>query len=687
MMTFGAGVPKSGMMEIGIALVLHDRFSNQAAQASGAIRKLQQEARMAVQANLNQAYQFGTMGLGAFTAMASGVADMISYGAEFVDTMTTVEAITGATTDKMTELKDIAMSLGAATMFSSQDVASGMKYLAMAGNTAEQIQSMIKGATYAAGATGMELGGKGGAADVITNVMRTFQLEGEKAAMMVGDVMTNATLSANISMQDLAASIRYAAADMTNLGYELPEVAAAIGTLGDMGIQGSMAGTALANMARYLNRSISDPSYRGHKFLEKIGLSKDDLVTADGHLKDLYSILMMIKNATDNMDATDKNLITTGIFGVRGNRAAVAIMRDMENFRRLYLDVANTKPGFAQSVVEKRMATIAGQLDAMKSTWENLKSSFTEALAGFLIPVFKTITAWIEGMQKILGTGVGRLAARLAVVSGVLLGIGSALVMIRSRIMMLRTDSLITGKNMFTVLVGGWRAAYLAAADYARMEQLIINQRKAGIFGQAGAVAMGTGYTVKGIAQRTYTTKTGKKVTQYYNPTTGKIVSKAAASAAMGAGAATVTTAVVGKGLAKGAAIGGKLLGFGSKLLSFLGGWPGLLLTIGSIAIPALIGAIGKKKESQQVNTQAMNENTAAVNTLAGQYATEAARKAANRSLTTEQELRVVVNLLGQLVSGQKDKNININLRTPNGNMVTLPSAGDSDETFDLSLN
>ena len=31
---FNAGVPKSGMMEIGIALVLHDRFSNKAGQAS-----------------------------------------------------------------------------------------------------------------------------------------------------------------------------------------------------------------------------------------------------------------------------------------------------------------------------------------------------------------------------------------------------------------------------------------------------------------------------------------------------------------------------------------------------------------------------------------------------------------------------------------------------------------------------
>ena len=687
MMTFGAGVPKAGMMEIGIALVLHDRFSNQAAQASGAIRKLQQDARMAVQANLNQAYQFGTMGLGAFTAMAAGVADMISYGAEFVDTMTTVEAITEATTDRMTELKDIAMSLGATTMFSSQQVASGMKYLAMAGNTAEQIQGMIKGATYAAGATGMELGGKGGAADVITNVMRTFQLEGEKMAMFVGDVMTNATLSANISMQDLAASIRYAAADMTNLGYELPEVAAAIGTLGNMGIQGSMAGTALANMARYLNRSISDPSYKGHKFLEKIGLSKADLTTADGNLKDLYSILMMIKNATEGMDATDRNLITTGIFGVRGNRAAVAMMRDMENFRRLYLDVANTQPGFAQGVVEKRMATVAGQLNAMKSTWENFKASFTEALAGFLIPVFKTITNWLNGMKRILGTGVGRLAARLMVVSGVLLGIGSALVMLRSRIMMLRTDSMISGKNMFTVLVGGWRAAYLAAADYAKMEQLIINQRKAGIFGQAGAAAMAAGYSVNGIAQRTYTTKTGKKVTQYYNESTGRIVSKAAASAAKGAAAGAVTTAVVGKGLAKGAAIGGRLLGFGSKLLGFLGGPWGIAIMAITTLLPLLINRLSAGKASRGDNTKALNANTAAVNTLAGQYATEEARKAANKSLTTEQELRVVTNLLGQLVRGQKDKNININLRTPNGNIVSLPSVGNDDESFDLSLN
>lgn len=684
MMTFGAGVPKSGMMEIGIALVLHDRFSNQAAQASSHIKRLQQEARMAVQSNLNTAYQFGQMGLNAFRTIASGVAEMVSYGAEFVDTMTTVEAITEATTESMGRLKDIAMSLGATTMFSSQDVASGMKYLAMAGNTAEQIQAMIKGATYAAGATGMELGGKGGAADVITNVMRTFQLEGEKNALWVGDVMTNATLSANISMQDLAASIRYASADLTNLGYQLPDVAAAIGTLGNMGIQGSMAGTALANMARYLNRSISDPSYKGHRFLEQLGLSKADLTTADGHLKDLYSILMMIRNATVNMDPTDRNLFTTGIFGVRGNRAAVALMRDMDHFHQLYMDIAQTEPGFAQAVVEKRMSTVAGQLNAMKSTWENFKASFTEALSGMLIPIFKTITLWLDGTRKILGTGIGRLIARIAVVTTALLGVTSALVMIRSRFMMLRTDSMITGRNMFAVLIGGWKAAYMSALQYAQIEQLILTQRAAGIGAKAGGIAMAAGYAVNGVQQRTYTTKTGKVVTQFFNPKTGRIVSKAAAAGAAAAGAGAATRAVMGSGLA---GVASKLAGVGGKLLGFLGGPWGIAIMLISTLLPPLIGWIQRKKGSQDGNTSALQDNTAAVNTLAGQYASEEARLAANKSVTSEQELRMVVNLLGQLVRGQKDKNINITVKPANGfGPLDIEADIDGEDMFENSL-
>lgn len=676
---FNAGTPKSGMMEIGIALVLHDRFSNQAGQASAQIRKLQLDARSAVQSNLIAAGQIGKYGLTAFGVMAAGVADMVSYGVDFVDTMTTVEAITEATADQYERLNDIAMELGAQTMFSSQDIASGMKYLAMAGNTAEEIQDMIKGATYAAGATGMALGGKGGAADVITNVMRTFQLSGKDAASWVGDVMTKATLSANISMQDLAASIRYAAADLTNLGYDLPEVSAAIGTLGNMGIQGSMAGTALANMARYLNKSISDPSYKGNKFLKSVGLTKEDLTTADGHLKDLYSIMKTISIATQKMDPTELNLFTTGVFGVRGNRAAMALLRDLEGFRKLYEKVGHTEVGYAETMVEKRMKTIAGQLNAMKSTWENLKASFTQAAVGVLIPTFKTLTKVFDYIREGLGTGFGKFSVGLALISGAVLGIGSAFLTLRSKWLMWKTDSLITSTNLFAVLSGGWRAATLSAKQYEKILRGINIQQSIGIKGNAGWAALAMG-SVPG-----YTAVLGKDGKPQVRRTTGRgqqFVSKAEAEMvkkrALGMTAGAMTTGVMGRGFSRLFPLGSKLIRGLGKVAGFMIGPWGLAITGILTFMPLIIGALGGNKKATEANTSATNENTTSTNGLAQRYdaENEAKRKAAEEARLAEERTHLIgiINLLGQLVDIEKNgKNINIKI-SPDGTLSVVPN-------------
>src|SRR5699024_2143618 len=116
-------------------------------------------------------------------------------------------------------------------------------------------------------------------------------------------------------------------ADMVTLKQELPQVAAMIGTLGNAGIQGSMAGTALSNMVRYLNKSISQPSFKGGKALARLGLSKQDFVDAKGDLLDFSIILEKLQKATANLTSTEQNAVFLDIFGVRGNRAAVALMR------------------------------------------------------------------------------------------------------------------------------------------------------------------------------------------------------------------------------------------------------------------------------------------------------------------------------------------------------------------------
>ena len=244
-MAFTSGSPSAGQLEIGVALVLQDRFSNQAREASSVIRGLHRDAKNAIQANLTTMQSY-TNSIGAIAGnLMNSLSDTIAQGADFIDMMTSVGAISGGTRQEMEALSNTAQTLGLRTMFMSRDIASGMKYLAMAGNDAKEIQGMIAGAAMMANATGMELGGKGGTADLLTNIMRTFKLEGENAANLVGDQLTKAAMASNISMTDLAESIKYSAASMVTLKQQLPQVAAMIGTLGNAGIQGSMAGTSI----------------------------------------------------------------------------------------------------------------------------------------------------------------------------------------------------------------------------------------------------------------------------------------------------------------------------------------------------------------------------------------------------------------------------------------------------------
>lgn len=686
MASYTSGSPGAGQLEIGIALVLQDRFSNQAREASGVIKKLHNDAKMAVNANAI-ALQGIANGVSSFAmGMAGTLSDIVIEGAEFVDTMTTVSAITEATDAQLKKLSDTAQTLGLQTMFDSKEIASGMKYLAMAGNSAKEIDDMIRGAAFVAGATGMELGGKGGTADLITNIMRTFKIEASEAAGVVGDQLTKAALSSNISMMDLAESLKYAAADMVTLKQELPQVAAMIGTLGNAGIQGSMAGTALSNMVRYLNKSISQPSFKGGKALARLGLSKQDFVDAKGDLLDFSIILEKLQKATANLTSTEQNAVFLDIFGVRGNRAAVALMRDLDGYRELLGKIVNDSQGFAESVVEKRMNTIAGSLDIMRSSLENLRTTFTEAVEPFLSPIFKGIGIVVGWLRDILATPVlGTLISSVITIGTALLTVGSALTIIRTKWVLLKNDSQITSRGMFSVLIGGWNGATLSAKRYLDMERAIISQRKAGILSNTTASVMqATGVPIGGIRYN----KAGIPI----DAKTGRFVNRKVASDTIrNTSASTLTRSIMGgtiaatagRGLVRNIAangLGKVLLGFGSKLLGFLGGPIGIAIMGVSTILPMILSGLRKNSES-------LEENTTSAYTLADRYKSESDKQKNGKDLTLTQEVRMLYNAMmywaEQLPKIKPTSHVTINVDGKKGvrEMIT-----EDNEDINLSL-
>ena len=689
-MAFTSGSPSAGQLEIGVALVLQDRFSNQAREASSVIRGLHRDAKNAVQANLTAVQSYANMASGVANSIVSTLTTTIATGADFIDMMTSVGAISGATENQMSGLSETAQTLGLRTMFMSRDIASGMKYLAMAGNDANQIQQMISGAAMMANATGMELGGKGGTADLLTNIMRTFKLEGQNAANVVGDQLTKAAMSSNVSMADLAESIKYSAASMVTLRQQLPQVAAMIGTLGNAGIQGSMAGTSIRNMADYLTQSLTNPNFKGAKALARLGLSKQDFVDANGDLQDFAIILGKIEEATQGLSTIDQNAVFKSIFGVRGMRAAVAIMRDTEGYFDLLNKIQNNSAGFAEEVVGKRMETLAGKIDIIQSAAENLMTTFSEALGkNPIIMGFLDMLGWaISQLRDLMATPFGPWIAGFAAIAAVGLKIGSIWMGLRARWLLLNGDSQVSFKTMIRLMMGGWSQATMSAQGYLNMERAIIAQRKAGIGASAATVAgmaglpgyfyngnipakMGangryyaqTGRGASGwtpVPAAMVTTTNAGQMTRGLMGTAAMVTTTnagqmtrglmgTAAGAAAGAGQMTRGLMGTAAGAAAGAAsrgalasVGRGILGFGSRLLGLFGGPLGLAITGISIFGPMIYSAIKGNKSAQDENTRATNDLASAIKASREGY-----KQKDNLQMLTIQEIRWLVQMLG----------------------------------------
>lgn len=682
-MAFTSGSPGSSL-EIGIALVLQDRFSNQAREASNTIRKLHNDAKMAVDANLNAgigvANTMTSIADNAFSVLSASVV----AGAEFIDTMTTVGAITQATESQMRELSDIAQTLGLESMFNSQEIASGMKYLAMAGNDFNEVTQMIRGAVMVAGASGMEIGGKGGAADIITNVMRTFRQEGERASVVVGDQMTKAALSANISMTDLAESIKYAGADMVTLNQTLPQTMAMIGTLGNAGIQASMAGTAISNMARYLNKSIADPNFKGGKALASIGLSPEDFLDTTGSIIDLGDALEKIKIATQDMNASQRNLIMNQIFGVRGMRAAVAMMNDLEGYRELLNKIQNESSGTASEMMDKRMSSLAGRLDAMVNSFENLATTFATSVTPVLGPIFDAVGYVMGILRNILATPVlGTFIAGFTTL-GVLAGVVfPRIIKFWASIKLLRNDSQISMANFFAILRGGWRGAAMDATRYMAIEKALIKQRRGGIAADgvlaSTQAALSGGAVVAGVSK----TRNGR----YRDETTGKFIKKTEAQRRLSsATSADIERALTGRlkpNISSTAGrIGKGIFSMGKGLLGFLGGpWGFAIITIASL-IPSLIGAIRGNKEETTRNTEATSNLTKRYDSLKTEA--EAARLTKQNNQPTTQDLIDAIRFWATMLDKNNGKPINITLNV-DGKKAIQETIDNNQE--DINLN
>ncbi len=348
--------------------------------------------------------------MGAPVSALAGFA--VSTFAKFEQSMARVQAVSNATAEEFEELKQVAKEMGRTTVFTANQSADALSFLAMAGMTATEAIGSLPSVLQLAAAGGLELAD---AADIVTNVMAGFGLSVEQLDQ-ANDVLVTGFTSANTNLQQLGQAFKFAGPVAKAAGISFEETTAILALLGNAGLQATMAGTGLrGSLTRLLN-----PSNDAKKVLERLGIT---VLDASGDLLPFVDIVSQFEKV--GLSAGD----AMEIFGQRAGPAMLALVgQGSEALRTLTSEMMNSG-GTAQRIAERQLDTFSGSMTLLKSQVESVALTLGETLAPRLRamvervgPIVTQIGEWVEKNPK--------LVLAIASAAGAMLTLGGALIVL-----------------------------------------------------------------------------------------------------------------------------------------------------------------------------------------------------------------------------------------------------------------
>lgn len=304
--------------------------------------------------------------------------------------------------------------------------------LSKGGKSVAQINQMTEAVVALGAASQEQISGGNGVAGMLLNIMQTYNASSSEASHYA-DILTSAANQSTISVRDLFESLRYSGDVASTLKIPFEETAAAIATLGNSGLKGSMAGTAYANALRFMETGIGIFATKRQKTsLGLLGISKKDMVDEQGHLISMSKMLGILREKTKTFDDTDKIAVLGGIFGVRGNRAILNLLnaRDkdthgtmMGSFDAMQDKIhQDTLRGVATGTAKAMVDDTQGDLNKMTAAWIRFKIAIGSSIGPLIRPIISFFTSVLNHLSTFVQGPVGSWLVRWALILGSTMG-------------------------------------------------------------------------------------------------------------------------------------------------------------------------------------------------------------------------------------------------------------------------
>lgn len=362
-----------------------DKFTAPSKETLKAMRKMSSEAKAAgksIKSAGDTIANAGSKMTKSVTVPIAGVGvAAVKTAADYESAMSNVQAITGATGDDFKKLTQLGKDLGASTAWSAQECAEAMQYTGMAGWTAQQNIDGLKGILDLASASGTELART---SDIMTDAISAFGYKASDSAKFA-DVMTKACTAANVSVDTLGESYKYCGAICGTMGYSIDEVTTSLAVMGNMGIKGSQAGTALKNAIS----NMAAPTKNMKAAMDDLGIS---ITNQDGSMKSWGDVIKNLQGSFKGLSQDQQAAYAKQLFGKESMAGMLAIINTSTKDYNALADSIKNSGGAANDAAQTQLNNLNGQLTLLKSALEGAAITIGDKL----LPYIKSAVTWVQ---------------------------------------------------------------------------------------------------------------------------------------------------------------------------------------------------------------------------------------------------------------------------------------------------
>ena len=366
----------------------------------------------------------GATAAGGVAAIGAPLKALTDTAADFEQAMAGVRAVTGAITeDEFSALRDRIRELGGSTSFSTMQVADAARFLAQAGFDAQAQMTALPAMLDLARAGSVELGR---AADIVSNIMSGFGLEADETRR-AADALVGTFTSSNVTVEMLGQTMKHVAPIARTAGMSLEEAAAMAGLLGNAGIQGENAGTAM----RAILTRLAAPTETAAAMVGELGV---ELADAEGNVRSMTAIMAELGAAMEGMGSARQIALLSEVMGMEASAAGRVLSGQDDDAAALMRELAGAATTAAE-VAREMAATARGAQTEFVSAVEAMRITLGTGLLPALTDVVRQMTSLVRAATEFAAANPGvtknalliaaGVAAAGAVVAPILLGVGA----------------------------------------------------------------------------------------------------------------------------------------------------------------------------------------------------------------------------------------------------------------------